>query len=131
MQSIRADPGKSFRPISLFGETIVLSHIAADYVGGILWGTSSALRRCANPPGVQIQCLRDQIRYPALTHFSLEARVLLLEQFPAYSDGLNSRTSFPAGRGYRTSPESHIFVNLSVHASDLLSSSDHGYFYVI
>jgi hypothetical protein len=50
MQSIRADPGKSFRPISLFGETIVLSHIAADSIGGILWGASSAPRRCANPP---------------------------------------------------------------------------------
>jgi hypothetical protein len=88
-------------------------------------------RRCANPPGVQIQCLRDQIRDPTLTHFSLEARALLLEQFLAYSDGLNFQTSFPAGSGYRTSLESHIFVDLSVHASDLLSSSDHGYFYVI
>jgi hypothetical protein len=48
-----------------------------------------------------------------------------------YFDGLNFRTSFPADSGYRTSPESHIFVDLSVHASDLLSSSDHGYFYVI
>jgi hypothetical protein len=86
--------GKSFRPISLFGETIVLSHIAADSVGGILWGASSAPRRCANPPGVQIQCLRDQIRDPTLTHFSLEVRALLLEQFPAYSDGLNSGRVF-------------------------------------
>jgi hypothetical protein len=94
-------------------------------------GRIQCSRRCANPPGVQIQCLRDQIRDPTLTHFSLEARALLLEQFPAYSDGLNFRTSFPAGSGYRTSPESHIFADLSVHASDLLSSSDHGYFYVI
>jgi hypothetical protein len=54
-----------------------------------------------------------------------------LEQFPAYSDGLNFRTSFPAGSGYRTSPELHIFADRSVHALDLLSSSDHGYFYVI
>jgi hypothetical protein len=131
MQSIRADLGKSFRPIFLFGETIVLSHLAADSVGGILWGSSSAPKRCANPPGVQIQCLRDQIRDPTLTHFSLEAKVLLLEQFPAYSDGLISRTSFPARSGYRTSPESHIFADLSVHASDLLSSSDHEYFCVI
>jgi hypothetical protein len=88
-------------------------------------------RRCANPPGVQIQCLRDQIRDPTLTHFSLDARALLLEQFPAYSDGLNFRMSFPTGSGYRTLPESHIFADLSLHASDLLSSSDHGYFYVI
>jgi hypothetical protein len=131
MQSIRADPGKSFRPISLFGEMIVLSHIAADSVVGILWGAYSALSRCANLPGVQIQCLRDHIQDPTLTHFSLEARVLLLEQFPAYFDGLNSQTSFPAGSGYNTSPESHISVDLSVHASDLLSSSEHGYFYVI
>jgi hypothetical protein len=48
-----------------------------------------------------------------------------------HSDGLFFRTSFPAGSGYRTSPESHIFADLSVHASDLLSSSDHGYFDVI
>ena len=87
--------------------------------------------RCANPPGVQIQCLKDQIRDPALTHFSLEARVLLLEQFTAYSDDLNFRTSFPAGSGYCTSSELHIFADPSVHASNLLSSSDHGYFYVI
>jgi hypothetical protein len=88
-------------------------------------------RRCANPPGVQIQCLRDQIRDPTDIHFSLETRALLLEQFPAHSDGRFFRTSFPAGSGYRTSPESHIFADLSVHASDLLSSSDHGYFDVI
>jgi hypothetical protein len=131
MQSFRADPDKSFRPISLFGETTVLSHIAADSVGGILWGASSAPGGVQTPPGVQIQCLRDQIRDLTLTHFSLEVRALLLEQFPAYSDGLNFWTSFPAGSGYRTSPESHIFANLSVHASYLLSSSDHGYLYVI
>jgi hypothetical protein len=57
--------------------------------------------------------------------------VLLLEQFPAHSDGLSFRTSFPAGSGYRISLESHIFADLSVHASDLPSSSDHGYFYAI
>jgi hypothetical protein len=105
------------------------------YSSRFLWwnplGHIQCSRRCANPLGVQIQCLRDQIRDPALTHFSLEARALLLEQFPAYFDGPNFRTSFPAGSGYCTSPESHIFVDLSVHASDLLSSSDHGYFYVI
>jgi hypothetical protein len=105
------------------------------YSSRFLWGNPlgciQCSRRCANPPGVQIQCLRDQIRDPTLTHFNLEARVILLEQFPAYSDGLNFRTSFPAGSDYRTSPELHIFVDLSVHASDLLSSFDHGYFYVI
>jgi hypothetical protein len=72
-----------------------------------------------------MQCLRD----PTLIHFSLEARALLLEQFLAHSDDLSFRTSFPAGNGYRTSPELHIFANLFVHASDLLSSFDHGYFY--
>jgi hypothetical protein len=34
-------------------------------------------------------------------------------------DGLSFRMSFPVGSGYRTSPDSHIFVDLSVHASDL------------
>jgi hypothetical protein len=94
-------------------------------------GRIQCSRRCANPPGVQIQCLRDQIRDPTLTHFSVEARALLLEQFSVYFDGLNFQTSFPAGSGYRTLPESHIFADLSVHASYLLSSSNHRYFYVI
>jgi len=54
-----------------------------------------------------------------------------LEQFQAHSDGGFFKSSFPAGSGYCISPESHIFVDLSVHASDLLSSYDHGYFFVI
>jgi hypothetical protein len=128
MQSSRADPDKPFRPISSFDETIVLSHIAADSVGGILLGRIQCPRRGANPPGVQIQCLevRSEIRQTSIS--SLEARALLLEQFRAHSDGLFFRSSFPAGSGYRISPESHIFADLSVHASDLLSSYDHGYF---
>ena len=51
MQSIRADPDKSFWPISLFGETIILSHIAADFVGGILLGASSAPGGAQTPRG--------------------------------------------------------------------------------
>jgi hypothetical protein len=82
-------------------------------------------------PNNKDQCLRDQIRDPTVIHFSLETRVLLLEQFPAHSDGRFFRTIFPVGSGYHTSPESHIFVDLSVHASNPLSSSDHGYFDVI
>jgi hypothetical protein len=131
MQSFRADPDRSFRPISLFGEMIILSHIAVDSVGGILLGASSAPGGAQTPLGVQIQCLRDRIQDPILIHFSLEARALLLEKFPVHSDGPFFRTSFPAGSGYHISPESRIFADLSVHASDLLSSSDHGYFYVI
>jgi hypothetical protein len=48
-----------------------------------------------------------------------------------HSDGPFFRMSFPASSGYRISLESYIFADLSVHASDLLSSSDHEYFYVI
>jgi hypothetical protein len=95
------------------------------------FGRIQCSRRCANPPGIQIQCLRDRIRDPILIHFSLEVRALLLEQFPAHSDGPFFRMSFPAGSGYCISPESRIFADLSVHASDLLSSFDHKYFYVI
>jgi hypothetical protein len=95
------------------------------------FGAHPVLQKVCKPPKGLIHCLRDQIRDPTLTHFSLEARALLLEKFPAYFDSLNFQMSFPAGSGYRTLPESHIFVDLSVHASDLLSSSDHGYFYVI
>jgi hypothetical protein len=57
-------------------------------------------------------------------HSSIETRAHLLEQFRAHSE----RSSFPAGSGYRISPKSLIFADLSVHASDLLSSYDHGYF---
>jgi hypothetical protein len=57
--------------------------------------------------------------------------MLLLEQFLAHSDGPFFRMSFPAGSGYRIPPESRILADLSVHASDLLSSFGHGYFYVI
>jgi hypothetical protein len=124
MQSFRAD----LRQILLTHFLIWRDDRFEPYSSRFHWwnplGRIQCSRRCANPPGVQIQCLRDQIRDPTLTHFSLEARALLLEQFPAYSDSLNFRTSFPAGSSYRTSPESHIFVDLSVHASDLLSSSD-------
>jgi hypothetical protein len=48
-----------------------------------------------------------------------------------HSDGLSFQTSFLAGSGYRISQESHISVDLSVHASDLHSSFDHEYFYAI
>jgi hypothetical protein len=116
----RADPAKPFRPISSFDETIVLSHIATDSDGGIFWG--------ANPPVVQIRCRRGPIRVPTDVHSSIETRAHLLEQFRAHSNGGLFRSSFPAGSGYRISPESHIFADLSVHASDLLSSYDHGYF---
>jgi hypothetical protein len=95
------------------------------------FGRIQCPRRCANPPGVQIQCLRDRIRDPILIHFSLEARALLLEQFPAHSDDPFFWTSFPAGSSYRIPPESRIFADLSVHPSDLPSSFDHEYFYVI
>jgi hypothetical protein len=108
MRSFSADLDKSFRPISLFGEMIVLSHIATDSSWWNPFGRHQCSRRCTKPPGVQIQCLRDQIRDPTLIHFSLETRALLLEQFPAHSDDLFFWTSFPAGSGYRTSPESHI-----------------------
>jgi hypothetical protein len=37
----RVDPDKPFRPISSFDETIVSSHIAADFDGGIFWGAFS------------------------------------------------------------------------------------------
>jgi hypothetical protein len=87
-------------------------------------------RRGANPPGFLIQCRRGPIRVPTDIHSSIETRAHLLEQFRAHSDGGFFRSSFPAGSGYRISPESHIFADLSVHASDLLSSYYHGYFFI-
>jgi hypothetical protein len=85
-------------------------------------------RRGANPPGVQIRGRRGQIRVPTYIYSSIGPRAHLLEQFRARSDGGFFRSGFPAGSDYRISPESLIFADLSVHASDLLSSYDHGYF---
>ena len=45
------DPTKSFQPISLRDETIVLSYIAADSDGGIHWGASSAQGGAQTPQG--------------------------------------------------------------------------------
>jgi hypothetical protein len=66
-------------------------------------------RRGANPLGVQIQCRRGPIRVPTDIHSSIETRAHPLEQFQAHSDGGFFRSSFPAGSGYRISPESHIY----------------------
>jgi hypothetical protein len=60
MQSFRADLDKSFRPISLFCETIVLSHIAADSIGGILWGASSAPGGAQTPQGSRSSALETR-----------------------------------------------------------------------
>jgi hypothetical protein len=124
----RADPAKLFRPISSFDETIVLSHIAADSNGGIFWGAFSVQGGAQTPQGSKSGCRRGPIRVPTDIYSSIETRVHLLEQFQAHSDGGFFRSGFPAGSGYRISPESPIFSDLSVHASDLLSSYDHGYF---
>jgi hypothetical protein len=51
MQSSRADPDKPFRPISSSDETIVLSHIAANSVGGIFWGAFSVPGGAQTPQG--------------------------------------------------------------------------------
>jgi hypothetical protein len=49
-----SDPAKSFQPISLRDETIVLSYIAADSDGGIHWGAFSAQRGAQTPRGPDI-----------------------------------------------------------------------------
>jgi hypothetical protein len=46
-----SDPAKPFRPISSLDETIVLSYIAADSDGGILWGAFSAQGGAQTPQG--------------------------------------------------------------------------------
>jgi hypothetical protein len=46
-----SDPAKSFQPISLLDETIVLSYIAADSDGGIHWGAFSAQGGAQTPQG--------------------------------------------------------------------------------
>ena len=86
-------------------------------------------RRGTNPPGVQIRCRRGSIRVPTNIHSSIETRAHLLEQFQAHSDGGFFKSGFPAGSGYCISLESLTFADLSLHASDMLSSYDHGYFF--
>ena len=93
-----------------------------------LLGRIQCPRRGANPPGVQIWCRRGLIRVPTNIYSSIETRAHLLALFRAHSDGGFFRSGFPVGSGYHISPESLIFADLSVHASDLLSSYDHGYF---
>jgi hypothetical protein len=46
-----SDPAKSFQPISLQDETIVLSYIAEDSDGGIQWGAFSAQGGAQTPQG--------------------------------------------------------------------------------
>jgi hypothetical protein len=107
-----------------------LSPIAADSVGGILWGASSVPRGAQTP-----QCPDPVPQRPdprSDTHpFQSRGQGTSIGAVPAHFDDLFFRMSFPVGSGYRTSPESHIFADLSAHASDLLSSFDHKYFDVI
>jgi hypothetical protein len=70
MQSFKVDPDKSFRPISLFGETIVLSHIAADSVGGILLGASSAPGGVQTPQGSRSSALETGSERPGRFYWS-------------------------------------------------------------
>jgi hypothetical protein len=48
-----SDLAKSFQPISLRDEAIVLSYIAADSDGGIHWGASSAQGGAQTPQGLR------------------------------------------------------------------------------
>jgi hypothetical protein len=94
-------------------------------------GCIQGSRRCANPQG-SISSAPEIIsvfRYSSISfqrpgHF-------YWDRFQLISMGITFQTRFPAFGGYHISPGSLIFANLSVHASDLPSSSDHMYFYVI
>jgi hypothetical protein len=86
--------GKPFRPSFAFSKENVLSPIAADFIGGIIWGTSREPRRCSNPPGDEIQSIRGHICHLTVTNIILEARALLLGQFLAHSDRYNTLNEF-------------------------------------
>jgi hypothetical protein len=49
-----SDLAKSFQPISLQDEAIVLSYIATDSDSGIYWGAFSVQGGAQTPPGFQI-----------------------------------------------------------------------------
>jgi hypothetical protein len=79
------------------------------------------------PPGDEILSIKGQIFHPIVIGISLEARVLLLRQFLAHSDCYSLPDEFPVC-WLPCFSEIADFANLSVHASDLPSSSDHVYF---
>jgi hypothetical protein len=68
MQSSRVDPDKPFRPISSSGEMIVLSHIAADSVGGIFLGAFSVPGGAQTPQGSRssVAGVRSEIRQTSI-----------------------------------------------------------------
>jgi hypothetical protein len=53
--------GKPFRPSSAFGEAIVLSPIAVDFVGGIIWGTSREPGGAQTPRGRDLEHQRPDL----------------------------------------------------------------------
>jgi hypothetical protein len=110
---------------------IVSSPIAVDSVGGIIWGASRVPGGAQTPQGSRSSAseIRSVFRHSSIS-FQRPGR-FYWDRFQLIPMGITFRTSFPACSGYRISPGSPIFADLSVHASDLPSSSDHGYFYVI
>jgi hypothetical protein len=64
-----SDPAKSFQPISLRDETIVLRYLSADSDGGIPWGAFSAQGGAQTPQGlrssaIEVRFGRRQILFP-------------------------------------------------------------------
>ena len=58
-----SDPAKSFQPISLRDETIVLSYIAADSDGGIHWGAFNAQGGVQTPQGFRSSAVEVRSRF--------------------------------------------------------------------
>jgi hypothetical protein len=83
--SIRADLGKPFRPSSAFVGANVLSPISMIPLVES-FGRIQRAQEVRRPPGDKIRSIRGQIFHPTVTRISLEARALLLGQFPAHSD---------------------------------------------
>jgi hypothetical protein len=80
------------------------------------------------PPRDEIQSIIGQMCHPTITRISLEAKALLLGQFPAHSDGYSLPDEFSSLYQLPCFFGTTVFSDLSVHASDLPSSSDNEYF---
>jgi hypothetical protein len=77
---------KPSRPITEEARTIVLSYTSSNFVGGITRAHSHNLGGVQTPRG-DIQSFKGRIFNPTVTRISLEARALLLRQFPTHFDG--------------------------------------------
>jgi hypothetical protein len=90
-----SDQRKPFRPSTEEARAHISRQIALDSDGGITRAHSQCLGG-AQPPRDVIQSFRGQIFSPTVIERSLEARALILGQFPGVLSSIATRASFPS-----------------------------------